>query len=174
MLVVCEGHSEPGPGLGSRAFSFFWRSRVRGEAPASCPSVTCSRHVPHSEAGMPGWSLPGRPTPEMSCSLLAWVVWTGRGNSRLSRWFSPFLFRTRKMGSQRLSSSETARRKVRSTGKAPAALLKPDKGLTHVLPTLRSGLSCFCLSTPWLPCSDLKTYLSPQLEPPLHPPPLAT
>lgn len=43
----------------------------------------------------------------------------------LSSSFSPFLCRTRKMGSQRPSSSEKGRRKARSTGNASHAALCP-------------------------------------------------
>lgn len=78
----------------------------------------------HSEAGTPGWFVPGRPAPGMArSSFAAWAVWTGSRSVHLSRRFSPFFCRTRRMGSQRPSSSKMRRRrKARSTGKAVAAL----------------------------------------------------
>lgn len=79
-------------------------------APALCP-VGCSRHVPHLETGMRSWSWPGCLAPGRSVNL--------------SSSFSPFLCRTRKMGSQRPSSSEKGRRKARSTGNASHAALCP-------------------------------------------------
>lgn len=143
LLLVFWGHCGPGPGLGSWVFEFCPGVEERG---VRLPHRACllQQACAHSEAGMPSCSLPGWLAPEMSySSFAAWAIWTGNRSVHLSRWFPLSFCRTRRMGSQRPSSSKMGRRKARSTGKEgparsslPCALLQPPVA-SHVLPALR-------------------------------------
>lgn len=65
--------------------------------------------MPHLGAATPGCSWPGSPVFRQV---------PGHQGLHVTKWFSPFLCRTRKMGSPRPSSSEKGKRKARSTGEA--------------------------------------------------------